>query len=79
MNQDQTRQKLNDELKTFIGLKSEAERELFWQKIEKEAAQRPESEKAAIHQAIADDIEQIRQRVLSLRQRVEAERGHISS
>jgi hypothetical protein len=66
---NQAHQQLNKELREYIGLKNEAEKAAFWQRIGQEASQRPETEKVAIRQAIADDVDMLRQRVESLLER----------
>ena len=72
MTSKQAHQKLNEELGEYIRLNSDTEKEAFWHRIKKEADQRTETEKVAFQNAMADDVEAIRERVLALKKKVEA-------
>ena len=72
MTSKQAHQKLNEELGEYVRLNSDTEKEAFWHRITKEADQRTETEKVAFRNAIADDVEAIRERVLVLKKKVEA-------
>lgn len=72
MTSKQAHQKLNKELGEYVRLNSDAEKEAFWHRITQEAEHRTETEKVAFQNAMADDVEAIRERVLALKKKVEA-------
>ena len=63
---------LHRELHEYLSLPDEQQKRAYWDRISQEANARTDEEKALFTQAIADDVEQIKLRVLDLKKRVDA-------
>jgi len=72
MNKEQTANQLHRELREYLSLPDEQQKQAYWDRISQEANARTDEEKALFGQAIADDVEQIKLRVLDLKKRVDA-------
>lgn len=72
MNQEQTANQLHRELREYLNLPDEQQKRAYWERINQEANARTDEEKALFRQAIADDVEQIKLRVIDLKKRVDA-------
>lgn len=79
MNQEQAISQLHRELREYMSLTDEQQKQAFWERIRQEADVRRDEEKARIRQAIADDVEQVRQRVFDLKRRVDESRSVVPS
>ena len=73
MSKEQTDNQLHRELHEYLNLPDEHQKRAYWERISQEANMRTDEEKALFRQAIADDVEQIRLRVLDLKKRVDDE------
>ncbi len=73
MNKEQTLNQLHRELHEYLNLTDEQQKRAYWERISQEANERTEEEKVLFRQAIADDVEQIKLRVLDLKKRVDEE------
>ncbi len=71
MNQEQATSQLHRELHEYMSLTDEQQKQAFWERIRQDSEGRTDAEKALIQQAIADDVEQVKQRVLDLKKRVD--------
>ena len=74
MNQEQATSRLHRELREYMSLTNEQQKQAFWERTCQEAEARTDEEKALIQQAIADDVEQVKQRVLDLKKQVDEAR-----
>lgn len=72
MNQEQTTNQLHRELREYLSLPDEQQKRAYWERINQEANARTDEEKALFRQAIAEDVEQIKLRVIDLKKRVDA-------
>ena len=73
MSKEQTANQLHRELHEYLNLTDEQQKRAYWERISQEANGRTDEEKALFRQAIADDVEQIKLRVLDLKKRVDDE------
>ena len=73
MSKEQIANQLHRELHEYLNLPDEHQKQAYWERIRQEANQRTDEEKSMFRQAIADDVEQIKLRVLDLKKRVDNE------
>lgn len=71
MNSKEATNQLHRELREYMSLTSEEQKQAFWNRIKQEADSRTEEEKSLIKQAITADVAQIRERILNLKERVD--------
>lgn len=71
MNQEEATNQLQRELHKYLSLTNEQQKMAYWERIRQEAATRTAEDKALLVQAIAEDVEQIKQRVLNLKTRID--------
>lgn len=72
MNKEQTANQLHQELREYLSLPDEQQKKVYWERITQEANARTDEEKTLFRQAIADDVDQIKLRVIDLKKRVDA-------
>ena len=66
-------EQIQRELAEYQTLTNEEEKDLFWERVRASDAQLTKVDRLLINQVIADDVEQIKLRVLDLKKRVDDE------
>ncbi|WP_461053239.1 hypothetical protein [Spirosoma arcticum] len=73
MNKQQMSEQIQRELAEYQTLTNEDEKVLFWERVRASDARLSKEDRSLINQVIADDVEQIKLRVLDLKKRVDDE------
>ena len=73
MSKQQMSEQIQRELAEYQTLTNEEEKVLFWERVRASDAHLTKEDRSLINQVIADDVEQIKLRVLDLKKRVDDE------